>query len=72
MAEIAKLWSKDEWTTFFDLVAAESVSVNPKSMNEEQKHLALRTYWVSLCTDAAPVAIDKATGAHPRTFGPGL
>jgi N-acyl-D-aspartate/D-glutamate deacylase len=69
VAEIAKLWSKDEWTTFFDLVAAESVSVNPKSMNEEQKHLALRTYWVSLCTDAAPVAIDKATGAHPRAFG---
>lgn len=45
------------------------VSVNPKSMNEEQKHLALRTPFVSFCTDASPTSIASATGAHPRAFG---
>ena len=68
IAEIAKLRGADEWTAFFDLAATDSVSVNPKSMNEEQKHLALRTEWVSLCTDAPPTLIT-ATGAHPRAFG---
>lgn len=69
LAQIANMRNADEWTTFFDLVIAADVSVNPKSMNEEQKQLALRTYWVSICTDAAPTSIEKATGAHPRTFG---
>jgi N-acyl-D-aspartate/D-glutamate deacylase len=69
VAAIAKMRGVDEWTAFFDLVAAGEVSVNPRSMNEEQKHLALRTEWVSVCTDAAPTAMAKATGAHPRTFG---
>lgn len=69
IAEIAKLLSKDEWTTFFDLVAAGGASVNPKSMNEEQKHMALRTEWISVCTDAAPTDIATATGSHPRAFG---
>jgi N-acyl-D-aspartate/D-glutamate deacylase len=68
IAEIAKLRNADEWTTFFDLAATNSVSVNPKSMNEEQKNLAFRTEWVSLCTDAPPTLIT-ATGAHPRAFG---
>jgi N-acyl-D-aspartate/D-glutamate deacylase len=68
IAEIAKLRGADEWTTFFDLAATGAVSVNPKSMNEEQKHLALRTEWVSLCTDAPPTPLT-ATGAHPRAFG---
>ena len=68
IAEIAKLRGTDDWTAFFDLAATNSVSVNPKSMNEEQKHLALRTEWVSLCTDAPPTPIT-ATGAHPRAFG---
>jgi len=69
VAAIAKLRGVDVWTAFFDLVAAGEVSVNPRSMDEGQKHQALRTEWVSLCTDAAPVSIDKATGAHPRAFG---
>jgi N-acyl-D-amino-acid deacylase len=68
VAEIAKVWNKPEWDAFFDLVLR-GANVNPKSMNEEQKHLALRTEWVSFCTDAAPTAIDTATGAHPRAFG---
>ncbi len=68
ISEIAKSRGSDAWTAFFDLAATNSVSVNPKSMNEEQKHLALRTEWVSLCTDAPPTPIT-ATGAHPRAFG---
>ena len=68
IAEIAKLRGADEWSAFFDLAATDSVSVNPKSMNEEQKNLAFRTEWVSLCTDAPPTPLT-ATGAHPRAFG---
>ena len=68
IAEIAKMRATDDWTTFFDLLQMGEVSVNPKSMNEEQKHLALRTELVSLCTDAPPTPLT-ATGAHPRAFG---
>ncbi|MCC6391216.1 MAG: D-aminoacylase [Bryobacterales bacterium] len=68
VAEIARIWKKGEWDAFFDLVL-KGASVNPKSMNEEQKHLALRTEWVSFCTDAPPTDIRTATGAHPRAFG---
>ncbi|MEZ5355573.1 MAG: D-aminoacylase [Bryobacteraceae bacterium] len=67
--QIARMRDVDGWTAFFDLVAAGQVSVNPRSMDEAQKHLALRTEWVSVCTDAPPTAIEKATGAHPRAFG---
>ena len=54
---------------FFELVQQGGVSVNPKSMDEAQKHLALRTPFVSFCTDASPTDIATATGAHPRAFG---
>jgi N-acyl-D-aspartate/D-glutamate deacylase len=69
LAEIAKLRQTDEWATFFDLVQAGGVEVNPKSMNEEQKTLALQTPWVSVCTDSEPTDIRVATHAHPRAFG---
>ncbi len=69
IAEVAKARGEDAWTTFFELVRTGGVSVNPKSMNEEQKHLALRTPFVSFCTDASPTDITSATGAHPRAFG---
>ena len=69
LAEIAKLRGEDEWTTFFELVRVGGVSVNPKSMDEEQKRAALRTPWVSVCTDSAPLNIRTATNAHPRAFG---
>ncbi len=69
VAEIARLRRTDQWTTFFDLVQSGGVSVNPKSMNEEQKHLALRASFVSLCTDTGPTNISTATGTHPRAFG---
>jgi len=67
--EIARLRGVDSWTVFFDLVRQEGVSVNPKSMNEDQKHQALRAEFVSVCTDAPPMNISTATGAHPRAFG---
>jgi N-acyl-D-aspartate/D-glutamate deacylase len=69
IAGAAKARGEDAWTTFFELVRSGGVSVNPKSMNEEQKHLALRTPFVSFCTDASPTSIASATGAHPRAFG---
>ena len=69
VAAIAKMRGQDAWTVFFDLVQEGGVSVNPKSMNEEQKFLALRTPFVSICTDAPPLNIQTATGAHPRAFG---
>lgn len=68
IAEIARLWGKSEWDTFFELVRRRAV-VNPKSMDEEQKRLALRTPWISLCTDAPPINPQEASGAHPRAFG---
>jgi N-acyl-D-amino-acid deacylase len=69
IAGAAKARGEDAWTTFFELVKTGGVSVNPKSMNEEQKHLALRTTFVSFCTDASPTNIETTTGAHPRAFG---
>ena len=60
---------KDVWNAFFDLVQSGEVSVNPKSMNEEQKQLALRSEFISFCTDSEPMDIAKATNAHPRAFG---
>jgi N-acyl-D-aspartate/D-glutamate deacylase len=69
LAEAAQARGLDPWTLFFSLVRQGGVSVNPKSMNEEQKHLALRTPFVSFCTDASPTDIQTATGAHPRAFG---
>jgi len=69
LAEAAKLKGKDAWDLFFELVQQGGVSVNPKSMDEAQKHLALRTPFVSFCTDASPTDIATATGAHPRAFG---
>jgi N-acyl-D-aspartate/D-glutamate deacylase len=69
IAEIAKMRGKDDWSTFFDLVQSGDVSVNPKSMNEEQKHLALRAEFISFCTDSEPIDIGRATNAHPRAFG---
>ncbi|MBM3739079.1 MAG: D-aminoacylase [Acidobacteria bacterium] len=69
LAEAAKILGKDEWTTFFDLLAGPDPSVNPRSMNEEQKHLAMRTPFVSFDTDASPTNPATATGAHPRAFG---
>jgi N-acyl-D-amino-acid deacylase len=69
IAEIAKMSGKDAWSMFFDLVQSGEVSVNPKSMNEEQKHLALRAEFISFCTDSESIDLAQATNAHPRAFG---
>lgn len=59
----------DEWDAFFDLVMNGPVDVAPQSMNEEQKHQALRAPFVANEVDS-PLA-DPATtkSAHPRAFG---
>ena len=66
---VAKARGIDEWDAFFDLVRDGPVDVAPQSMNEEQKHLALRAPFVSNEVDS-PLA-DPATtkSAHPRAFG---
>ena len=65
----AALLGVDPWTAFFDLVQAGGVSVNPRSMNEEQKWEALRAPWVMVDTDASPVNPATSASAHPRAFG---
>ena len=69
VAEAADVLDTDPWNAFFDLVQAGGVSVNPKSMNEEQKHLALRAEYVMIDTDASPVNPETADSSHPRAFG---
>ena len=48
---------------------AGNVGVNPKSMNEEQKWLALQAEFVMVDTDASPVNPNTNASAHPRAFG---
>ncbi len=69
VAEAADILGADPWNAFFDLVQAGGVSVNPQSMNEEQKHLALQAEFVMIDTDASPVNPDNADSSHPRAFG---
>jgi N-acyl-D-aspartate/D-glutamate deacylase len=66
--EVAEERGADVWDAFFDLVRT-GVSVLAKSMNEEQKHQALRDAFVCFDTDAGPVNPARAEGAHPRAFG---
>ncbi|MBI4166186.1 MAG: D-aminoacylase [Acidobacteria bacterium] len=72
--EVAAKRGVDAWTAFFDLVQQGEVFVSPKSMNEEQKHQALRAPFVAIDTDAAPINPETAKTAlgqsfHPRAFG---
>ena len=69
IAQIAKSRGVDPWMAFFDLVAAGSTTVDPKSMDEEQKREIYRTEFVSISSDAAPSDPATAAHAHPRTFG---
>ncbi len=69
IAEAAEVLGTDPWNAFFDLVQAGGVSVNPRSMNEEQKHLALRAEYVMIDTDASPVNPETTASSHPRAFG---
>ncbi len=69
IAEVATQRGEDVWTVFFDLVQQGGVSVNPKSMNEEQKHQAMRAPFMAFDTDASPLNPDSVDAAHPRAFG---
>ncbi len=69
VTEAAEVLGTDPWSAFFDLVQAGGVSVNPQSMNEEQKHLALRAEYVMIDTDASPVNPATTASSHPRAFG---
>ena len=68
--EVADEHGVDAWDVFFDL-AQQGVreGVNPKSMNEEQKHQALRDPFVCFDTDASPVNPARSRRTHPRAFG---
>jgi N-acyl-D-amino-acid deacylase len=69
VAGVAKKRGVDDWNTFFDLVMTDNVDVAPKSMDEEQKHLALRAPFVMIDVDSPPVNPATAPSAHPRAFG---
>jgi len=69
IADAADVLGTDPWNAFFDLVQAGGVSVNPESMNEEQKHQALRAEYVMIDTDASPVNPEATASSHPRAFG---
>ena len=69
IAEAAEVLGTESWATFFDLVQAGGVSVNPESMNEEQKRQALRAEFVMIDTDASPVNPASTASSHPRAFG---
>ncbi len=69
VAAAAELLGTDPWNAFFDLVQSGGASVNPLSMNEEQKWSALRAPWVMIDTDASPVNPASVSSTHPRAFG---
>jgi N-acyl-D-amino-acid deacylase len=67
--EISVMRGDDDWDTFFDLVQKNGVEVDPKSMDENQKNLALQAPFVSIDSDSGPMNPGVSTYAHPRTFG---
>ncbi len=67
--QVAVMQGKDDWSTFFDLVQKGDPSVDPRSMNEEQKRAIYRAPWVSISSDASPANPAKNPHLHPRTFG---
>jgi N-acyl-D-aspartate/D-glutamate deacylase len=69
IAEAARTLGTDAWTAFFDLVQTGGVSVNPLSMNEEQKRAAFGRDWVMVDTDASPANPATEASTHPRAFG---
>lgn len=70
IAEAATKAGKDQWTFVFDTIAAGGLSVAPASMNEGQKHAALRAPFVSIDTDSRPVSPEMdGNEVHPRAYG---
>lgn len=68
VAGAAHAENMDVWDLFFELVKV-GVGVAPKSMNEEQKHLALKSPWVMIDTDSAAANPANVSTTHPRAFG---
>jgi len=69
VADAARVLGTDAWSAFFDLVRAGGVSVNPLSMNEEQKWAAFGRNWVMVDTDASPSNPASRASDHPRAYG---
>jgi N-acyl-D-aspartate/D-glutamate deacylase len=69
IAQIAELRKVDAWTAFFDLVQSGNVTVDPKSMNEEQKREIYSKNFVSVSSDAPPTDPATAAHTHPRALG---
>lgn len=69
LADAARLRGVDVWDLFFDLVQRGGVTVNPRSMNQEQKRRAMRAPFVAFDTDAPPLDPERIDAAHPRAFG---
>ena len=69
LAEAARHRGVDPWDLFFDLVRGGGVSVNPRSMNQEQKRQAMRAPFVCFDTDASPLDPERVDASHPRAFG---
>ena len=72
VAEIAEKRGVDVWQAFFDLVhegGRRGVATCPKSMNEEQKRLAMKAPFVCFDNDASPTNPETVASAHPRAFG---
>ena len=67
--EAAEKLGVDVWDAFFDLVQQGGCGVAPKSMNEEQKHLAMRAPFVCFDNDASPTNPASVASSHPRAFG---
>ncbi len=67
--EAAQHMGKDVWDGFFDLVAAPGTGVCPQSMDEAQKHLAMKEPFVVFDNDTAPTNPKSVASAHPRGFG---
>ncbi|MBL8268877.1 N-acyl-D-amino-acid deacylase family protein [Steroidobacter sp.] len=68
VADVAKKENRDVWEVFFELAMAQ-VNTAPESMDEAQKHAALRAPWVMIETDTPPVNIATAKSTHPRALG---
>jgi N-acyl-D-aspartate/D-glutamate deacylase len=66
---VAEKRGVDVWDAFFDLVQAGRTGTCPKSMNEEQKKLAMQAPFVCFDNDASPTNPEAVASAHPRAFG---
>jgi N-acyl-D-aspartate/D-glutamate deacylase len=69
VAEAAAHMGKDVWDAFFDLVAARGTGVCPQSMDEAQKHLAMKEPFVVFDNDTQPTNPKSVASVHPRAFG---